>query len=202
MNTGFYLILVLVFACFGVIHGFRMGITRLLSSVLGLGFGIVFARVFTPEFEGWFESWASNLCEPYYVSFLANLLCASTIYLVVYWALGLTTGILRGALSVFQVGMFNRLLGAFFYMFNMLLWLSIALNILICINSDSGLMKYEKSDDGNMVAAVMSMTPSLFGCFGADEFTHQHQLREAAKISCNFHTVENVIVIEQNIDQC
>ena len=94
-------------------------------------------------------------------------------------------------MSVIPTGMFNRLVGAFFSMTSSLLWLSIVFNLILFIHPDSGLLSYEKSDDGNMVALVMALTPAILGCPGADDFAHEVQLRKAATISCNFNKSYN-----------
>ena len=104
---------------------------------------------------------------------------------MVYWLFACLNVILKKALVVIEVGMFNRLLGAFFSMVKNLLWLSIFLNILICFKSESGLLRYERANDGNPVATVMEITPAILGCFGGEDFAHFHQLKEAKYISRN-----------------
>lgn len=194
MENGIYQALVLIVAFLGIIYGFRRGITGQLASLLGFGFGAVCARVFTPVYSESFVPWAEKIFDPHYVEIAASLLCGVCIYFVVYFIFSIASGVLRGALSVFQVGMFNRLVGAFFSLTCSLLWLSIALNLLMSMNPDSALMKYEKSDDGNMVAAVMGMTSSILGCCGAEELAHAVQLEKASAISRNFKGIENVII--------
>lgn len=196
MENGIYLALVLLVGLWGAIHGFRRGITRQLAAVLGFAFGAVCSRVFTPDHAESFRPLAQRFGDPHFLSFISNLVCASTIYFVVYCLFSISSGILRAALSVFQVGMFNRLVGAFFSLTSFLLWLSIAFNLLLCLNPDSGLLRYEKSDDGNIVAAVMDMTPAILGCRGAADFAHEVQLREASTISCNFKQSPCVISMD------
>ena len=206
ITDAFYLIVLLAVAFVAVGIGFRQGITRQISSILGMGFGAVASRVFTPEFSSWFE-WTERIGQaPEFNEFTANLVCGVTIYCVVYWLFSLFGGILRSAMSVFEVGMFNRLLGAFFSLMKNMLWLSIVFNLLLCLSPESGLMRYERSNDGNPVAAVMAMTPAIIGCYGADDFAHFHQLKEAKSISenlyngyRNIHSTENVVIVRDFI---
>ena len=188
-----YPALVLIVSILGIIYGFRRGITGQISSLLGFGFGAVCARVFAPRYASSIEPWISSISEPYFLPLVTNLLCASGLFIFVYAFFSLSSSIFRDAMSVFEIGMFNRLVGTFFSLTISLLWLSIILNICIALFPDSSLMKYEKSDDGNMVAVVMALTPSILGCYGADDFAHRVQLKHAKTISCNFKHRENVI---------
>lgn len=193
MPSIFYLVAVLVVAFLSITVGFRRGITQQIASLLGLGFGAVAARVLTPQLSSGWE-WTERFSPaPEFNEFTANLLCAVVIYCVTYFLFSIISPILRSALSVVEKGMFNRILGAFFSLFKNLLWLSIILNLFLCLNAESGLLRFERSNDGNLVAAVMAMTPAILGCYGAEDFAHFHQLKEAKKISCNFNGCYNVI---------
>lgn len=181
----FYLGIVLLVALVSLAIGFRRGITMQLSSVLGLAFGSVAARVLSPGMNGYFL-WVEQFTpEPEFNEFAVNLVCSVVIYAIVFWVFALFSRILQGALSIFEVGMFNRLLGAFFSLLKNLLWLSCFLNILICFKSESGLLRYERANDGNLVASVMALTPAILGCYGGEDFAHFHQLKEAKTISYN-----------------
>lgn len=183
MLNLFYLLIVLLVAFVSIAIGFRRGITQQLSSVLGLAFGAVAARILEPELSPSFL-WVQKFTpDPDFNEYAINLVCSCSIYIIVYWLFALISGILRGALSVFEVGMFNRLLGGFFSLLKNLLWLSIFLNILICFKSESGLLRYQRANDGNLVAAVMELTPAILGCYGGEDFAHFHQLKEAKTIS-------------------
>lgn len=187
MSNLIYLIIVLTVAFYSLVYGFRKGITGQLSSLLGFAFGAVSARILTPDFIDWFQ-WTSKFCQaPEFREFTSNLVCGVVIYFVVFEICLVFTSILRKALSVFRTGMFNRLLGGVFSLFKNLLWLSIILNLFLCFSDESRLLRYETSNDGNLIAAVMAMTPAILGCYGAEDFAHFHQLREAKSISCNFN---------------
>lgn len=193
MSDGFYLAIVLVVAFLAIVAGFRRGITRQIASVLALAFGVVAARILGAEFTDSFL-WARSFSpEPEYHEVTVDLVCCSVIYAAVFLAFSMLSGILSGAMSVFQVGMFNRLLGAFFSLLKNLMWLSIIFNLLLCYRPDCGLLRFEASNDGNLVAAVMDLSPALLGCYGAEDFAHFHQLKEAKFISCNFKSSSNVI---------
>lgn len=196
MLNGFYLALVLLVAFVAIAAGFRRGITGQPASLLGFGFGAVAARVLTPDLSDSFKWVEAITPEPEFNEFARNLVCAVVIYFTVFWIFAILSKVLRGALSVFDVGMFNRLLGAFFSLVKNLLWLSIIFNLMLCFKAESRLLRYERSNDGNLVAAVMALTPAILGCYGGEDFAHFHQLKEAKLISCNFKVSENVINIQ------
>ena len=208
----FYLLIVLLVALVSLATGFRRGITMQLSSLLGFAFGAVAARIFVIPLSKYFM-WVEHFSPaPEFNDFSVNLVTCGVIYTVVYWAFSIFSIILRKAMAVFDTGIFNRLLGSFFSLVKNLLWLSLFLNFLICFKSESGLLKYERANDGNPVAAVMELTPAILGCYGGEDFAHIHQLKEAKSISLNMTPLHNfhnfndnslVITTKENIfSQC
>ena len=186
MVNIFYIGLILVVAFFAIGSGFRKGLTGQLASLLGFGFGAVGARILTPEYVESFQ-WTSNISQaPEFADFTANLVCAIVIYTLIYWLFSLLSLILRKAMSIIEVGIFNRIIGAFFSLTKNLLWLSIFFNLLLCLSPSSRLLRYERANDGNLVAAVIAITPAILGCYGGEDFAHFNQLKDAKFISCNY----------------
>ena len=189
-----YLILVLVVAFLSIFSGFRKGITRQLSSLLGFGFGATASRILSPEFSSyflWVEPWSQA---PEFNEISSNLLCGVIIYTCVYALFSLFSPLFHSAMAYIPIGMLNRILGSVFSLIKNLLWLSIFFNLFLCFHPGSRLLKYENANDGNLMAAVMSMTHGILGCNGAEEFAHFNQLKKAKSISCNFNTKNNVII--------
>lgn len=189
MGDILYPAIVVIVAVYAIISGYRKGITNQLASVLGFGFGVVASKILTPEFADSFSKIGSLTSSPEYVEQATQLVCAVTIYFVVFWLFSLFSGILKAALSVFEVGILNRLAGSFFSLVKNLMWVSIVLNLVLCFNGQSGLLRYERADDGNIVAATMAMSPAILGCYGAEDFSYYHQLEEAKTISCNLRSL-------------
>lgn len=197
MFNAIYLASVLIVAFWAIVAGFRKGISRQLASLLGFGFGAVASRILTPEFASSF-TWSARFGHsPQFVEFTSNLVCGIIIYTFVFVLFYIFSGVLQSAMSVFQIGMLNRIAGSFFSLIKNLLWLSMIFNLLICCSSQSNLLKYEQANDGNLMAAVMSLTPAILGCDGAEEFAHYYQLKEAKKISCNFTNRNDVILTKE-----
>lgn len=195
MVNAIYLILVILVGLYSLAAGFRKGITHQLTHLLGFSFGAVAARVLTPDFSHHFNFTASLSQAPEFADFTANLVCASVIYAVAYAFFTLFTPLFKLVSNVIPVGIFNRILGSFFALTKNLLWLSIAFNLMLCISPASRLLIYEKANDGNLVAAVMAITPAILGCYGAEDFAHFNQLKHAKTISCNFKASPDVIYI-------
>ena len=194
MLQTLYPALILIVALISIFSGFRKGITSQIASLLGVAFGVVAARIFTPEMVHYFKWTARWGQAPEFNDFTSNLVCAVMIYLVVFFLFNLLSGIFKVTMSVFEIGIINRLLGAFFSLLKNLLWLSICFNLFLCFSIESGLLRYEKANDGNLVGAVMDITAVFLGCYGAQDFAHFHQLKEAKSISCNYIEGSNVIL--------
>lgn len=198
MANAFYSILIIAAALVGLIRGFRLGISRQIASLLGLSFGAVSARVLFPPLAPHFQ-WAERLSQaPEFTDFTINLTGTVIIFSVVYLFFSLLSPIFRIIFAVWEVGIINRLLGSFLALVKNLLWISIFLNLILCYFPSSGLLYYERSNDGNLVGAVMDITPIILGGYGAEDFALFNQLKEAKSISCNFRTCPNVIYIEDS----
>ena len=199
--NAFYSVIIILVALYSIARGFREGITHRMASLMGLAFGAVAARVLAPQFTSYFE-WSARFSQATeFTDFTINLVSSVVVYSIVYALFCLMAPIFRIIFSIFEVGILNRILGAFFILFKNILWVSIALNLLLCFSSRSGLLYYESSNDGNLVGAVMDLTALTLGCNGAQDFALFHQLKEAKTISYNtfrnFKGPDNVILIRK-----
>lgn len=199
MANAVYVIIIVLVGLYSLARGFRIGITPKLWQLLGFAFGAVCARVLSPVWADNFHRMARAAAPPEFSSIVADMLCSVSIYTCVYLLFFLTSPFLSKALAVIEVGIFNRLLGAFFTLVKNLLWISILLNLALVMIPGSDLLQYEKADDGNLVASVISLTPAILGCYGGEDFAHFHQLKEAKSISCNFQHRYDVINLKPNI---
>ena len=196
---AFYFIPVVLVALWSLAYGFRQGISFQVASLLGMAFGAVAARILSPELESHFQ-WATNLSHTdEFGNFAPNLVCSAVIYFVVFWLFALLAPLLKMALAMFRVGILNRIAGSLFCLLKNLLWLSIFFNLILCFSAPETLLRFEKANDGNLVAAVMALTPGILGCYGAADFAHFNQLKEAKSISCNFKSSNYVILSKPKI---
>lgn len=194
MTDALYHIIAIIVASYGVVKGYRRGLTGMVTSVLGLAFGIVCAHIFLDWST---EAVASILPMRVYArsqNYLCSNLGAGLVFFVVYSIFESITKIIRMAMSALGSGLLDSIIGAFFCVSNYLLMLSIVYNIIVGWNPDSALMLYGKADDGNIVEAVMWIAPAALGSESFGEFAHEEQLRQAKKISCNIYEDKNVLV--------
>lgn len=196
MTDALYHIIAILVAAYGVVKGYRRGLTGLVTSVLGLAFGIVCAHIFL---DGASDLVASILPDRVYArsqNYLSSNLGAGIVFFAVYLLFESITKIIRSAMDSLGSGLLNSLMGAFFCVSNYLLMLSIAYNIIVGWNPESALMRHGKADDGNIIEAVMWIAPAALGSESFSEFAHEEQLRQARKISCNHNADKNVRVME------
>lgn len=190
-----YHIIVLIVAVVGIIRGFRKGFTAQICNVLGMGFGVVCTHIFTEQAAAFAKMLLPFLVSRPFPEYIWQLTGAAAMYTAVYYLFGAFTGVLSGALSIFSIGMFNKLVGAAFCLINYTLWLSIIYNLILGYNPEGALLRYASADDGNVVETVLDMTSGFLGCEGASELAHLVQLREAKKISCNYERAGGVILL-------
>lgn len=185
MSVVLYHILVLGVAAFAVLRGFRMKFSRQLPTVIGTAFGIVCARIFTDPLADvlrgafpWIQGEASE-------SFTYGIVAASLVFLAVYAVFRTVTSFLLFVFKNSDSTILDNIGGSLFTLFEYMLLVSMAYNIILGFDSDSILLKSMKSDDGNIVEEVMLLAPTVLGCEGPDELAHRIQLEEAKKISIN-----------------
>lgn len=195
MSDAIYNITVLVVAALAVVKGFRRGFTGQVSGILGLAFGAVCAHVFEDSAEEAVRSLLPGIRHVAGSAFIYSVLGTGCVYLAVYFAFRALTGVLRSAMQVFCVGMLDSLLGAAFCLVKYLVILSLAFNLILCVDPQSRLLRYADADDGNIVQCVLLLAPGVLGCRSVEDLSHILQLREAKKISHNITPRGDVITM-------
>ena len=191
-----YQLVALVVAAVSIVGGYRKGLTGQVPDVLGFAFGLVTARVLSPVLGSWLVDTLPFLWSGPSGAVMPSVVASSGVYLAVFYAFRSLTAVLRRAMEVFDIGVPDSLLGAAFGLTKYMTILSIIYNLLLCINPDSRLMRWQNANDGNIVEEVLALSPALLGGLGAEELSHQVQLREARKISCNQSGTGGVINLE------
>lgn len=189
MSDAIFHIIALAVAAWGVVVGYRRGLTGLVTSVLGMAFGVVCSHIFaegvTATLEGWVSTVFPHASEYSGSHYLASNLGCGAVYIGVFLLFRSITGIIRSAMEGFSSGLLNSLFGTFFCVTNYLLILSICYNVLVGMNPESSLMRYGNADDGNICSEVVWIAPAFLGSESFSEFAHERQLIEAKKISYN-----------------
>lgn len=196
MTDFIYNIIILIVAAFSVIIGFRKGFTGQLSNVMGIAFGAVSCYIFSPVVALWINTnfgFIKHLPFPYFAS---GVFAAFIVYVAIYYFFTFFTSILSRTLRVFGIGIFNRIVGSFIGLLKNLIFVSLFYNLILCFHIDSNLLKYSSARDGNIVESVMMLSAVILGFENVHELSHEIQLREAKKISCNFNYKEYVIIKE------
>lgn len=193
MNDLFYHILVISVAAYSVIRGFRNGFTGQVPGVLGLAFGLVCAHIFAEDVADGIRLLFPSIRTRVGSAFTCSVVGAVVVYVVVYMLFKSLTGVFRKIMEVFEVGILDCIFGSVFSLLKYMLGVSIFLNLLVCVNPRTPLMKHISSDDGNIVGEVMLMASGMLGCVSCEDLHHHLQLRDATRISCNITTCRDVI---------
>ncbi len=197
MNDLFYHILVISVAAYSVIKGFRNGFTGQVSGVLGLAFGLVCAHIFAEDVADVIRSLFPSIRTRVGSAYTCSVVGAVVVYVAVYMIFKSLTGVFRKIMEVFEVGILDCIFGSVFSLLKYMLGVSIFLNLLVCVNPRSPLMKHVSSDDGNIVGEVMLMAPGMLGCVSCEDLHHHLQLRDAKRISCNIRGSRDVIEMDK-----
>lgn len=183
MGEAIYHILVIVVALVAMLRGFRKGLTRQVSGILGFVFGIVAARTLGPDFEVWLMGWVPKFYEPVGKSFFFSTLSYGLIWSGCLLVFSTLTKILNIVLGYLPVGIMNSIAGAAFTLLKYLMFLSLLFDLAICRPQESPLMHCVRHDDGNLVDCVVRLAPAILGSMSAEDYALKVQLWEARDIS-------------------
>lgn len=182
IDIAFHLGVILVIF-FSVIRGYKRGFIRQIPVCIGLCFGVLCSYIFRFPAEEYVASilpWVKGNVEE---SFVAGTVACAAIYFIASSIFQICTLPLRYVLSVFDTGLMDNISGAIFNLLRMSLILSIVYNLILCFGTDCRLLKYARSDDGDIVHEVMLLAPFMLGSESVDELAHKVQLEEAKTIS-------------------
>lgn len=185
MAQSIYILLVVGLGTWGLISGFRRGISGQICSLLGMAFGIVCARALMFEAQDVARSFFPVFKGHTGADFIYSTIAAGSIYTIVYVLFVTLTKVLHGALKRLPVGILNSMGGSVVGALKYLIVLSIFFNCIVCLHPASVLVKSSSDSDGNILGGVMDIAPGMLGSLSCTDFALSLQLEEAGKISDN-----------------
>lgn len=178
-----YNLIIFAVAALAIVVGFRRGLSRQIPSAIGIAFGVVCARLLAPGLNqvlyGAFPSVHGQVEQ----RFVYDTISTAIVFFSVYAIFVTVTGFLGRILAEGMGTILDNIGGALFGLFKWMLFLSIAYNLLLALNSRSVLLQSARSDDGNATEEVMMLSPALLGGEDIEQLFHRVQLEEAKKIS-------------------
>lgn len=147
----------------GAVIGFRRGLVRQVSAIVGLALGILaclsvgdyaaeLLRTLAPGWQEWPSAEQSS-----------QAVALALLFMLVF-AVAVGAGLLvKGVTRVLLLGIIDRLAGGAFGMGLALLLLSVALNLWAVANPDSGLQSYERQEADHALRMVMRAAPCALG---------------------------------------
>ncbi len=185
MGEAIYHIMVIVVAVVAMARGFRRGLTRQVSGVLGFVFGVVAARTLGPDLGSWLMGWMPRFYHPVAKTFFFSTLSFGLVWSASVLLFSMLTKILNLVLGLIPVGLMNSISGAVFTLLKYLMFLSLLFDLALCRPFESPLMHCARHDDGNLVDGVIRLAPAVLGSMSAEEYVLKVQLWEAKSISLN-----------------
>lgn len=177
-----YHVLPLIVAAFAFRQGYRKGIIKQIPKLIGFCFGIVCAHLFALPVEESLRVLMPSVASKIEGEYIYSVLATGLVYLTVYGVLNTCTQFLN---LIFRKRpeILGSLAGSLFCFVRYMLLLSVFYNLWLGLRTNSDLMKYAKTDDGNIVELVMLISPAILGGESVEELAHTLQLEEAKTIS-------------------
>ncbi len=168
---------------FSIMKGFNAGFMRQLPAFIAIAFGAICTHIFMDpgisvarDILPWLRGRESE-------DFVCSTIAVTIIFIVVYGIFRFATSVLGYLARAINTGMFNRIVGALFGLFRGTLWLSIAFNLIVCLQPRGELSSCARSDDGNLAGEVLLLAPAVLGSQDVEDLNHRLQLEDAKKIS-------------------
>ncbi len=174
-----YLIIVTVLAIAGT-RGYKKGVVRQLPSVLAIIVGVLAVHLVETPWEDILRRTLPFDREGPASEFVYGNFSASTIFLGIYFIIFTPCLLLSNTLRLLPVEILGKICGAALAFVKSTFWLSLFLNLWMCMRPyDKGVMHSAEAGDGNLIAAVMWVSPALFGTPDTDDLHHAFQLEQA-----------------------
>lgn len=183
MNSGIYHIVIIVVAVWAVFTGYKRGFFRQIGEVLAVVTGIVVVRICASECYEFADEAVPGFVSGFNRPFLVKTLTCTILYVVVYSIIALITMTLGKLINVVGGDILNSIGGAVFRLFQWLIFLSLAYNLIADMSPSGTLTRSSRLHDGNVVEGVIKIAPAVLGFPDAEEVGHYQQLEDAKKIS-------------------
>lgn len=178
-----YHLIALLVATLGIVKGYRKGFFRQVPELIGFCFGVVCARIFCEPVEEGIRQLLPSIGTRAECNYVYGILSRGIIYIFAYEIFSFCTGFLRLLFRRLDSGVLDSIAGSFFALVRYLLMLSIIYNFILCWSTDTELLLYAKSDDGNIAEEVMLVAPAILGGESVEDLAHTLQLEAAKCIS-------------------
>lgn len=178
-----YHLIAIIVLILGVTKGYRKGFFRQLPLFIGFCFGVVCARLFSEPVMDTICNLVPSVNSRVECDYVCSVIARGLVFLFVYEVFSICTAFLRLFFRRFNSGVLDSLGGMVFTAVRYLLILSIILNWFLCVRPRGELLKYAKSDDGNIIEEVMLIAPGILGGESVEDLAHTLQLEDAKCIS-------------------
>lgn len=178
-----YHLVAIIVLIVGLMRGFRKGFFRQTPFLIGFCFGVICARLFSEPVESAIRNLMPSLLSRAECDYICSSIARGLVFLFIYEIFSVVTGFLRLLFRSFRSGVLDSICGMVFTAVRYLLVLSIVLNWLLCVRPRGTLLRYAKSDDGNIIEEVMLIAPGILGGESVEDLAHTLQLEDAKCIS-------------------
>ncbi|MDE6189992.1 MAG: CvpA family protein [Muribaculum sp.] len=158
MTTIDIILLIIIGA--SLVLGLYKGIIAQIASIGGVVLGIIACRFFATDIGSMYMSWAPDTFSN---ETLANIAGGITVYLVVYFGIGLFASLLRRITDTLMAGWLDHMLGGIFGIFKWLILTSVFLNLFYMIAPHCVIFHSSAIASGKLFVFVMQLAPKLFG---------------------------------------
>lgn len=178
-----YPLIAIIVMIMGLAKGFRRGFFRQLHFFIGFCFGVVCAHLFGDPVDEFIRDLIPSLSTKTECSYVCDSIGRGLIFLFAYEIFSIVTSFLKILFKGKQSGILGSMIGMVFCALRYMLILSILFNWLLCLHPKGELLKYAKSDDGNIIEGVMLVAPAILGGDSVEDLALSLQLEDAKKIS-------------------
>ncbi len=157
-------IVILLVTVVSLAYGFWRGFVVQIGAIAGVIVGVAACRIFGADVALWLGGVLPVLSDDASTAAFINKTIAYIIlFIVCYCLTRLLASLIKSISSVLLMGIFDRVLGALFSMFQWMLALSLVLNLVKLISPESSLITGSTLANGHAINAILDLGPAVLG---------------------------------------
>ena len=157
-------IIILVITLASLVCGFWRGFVVQAGAIAGVVVGILACQLFGDSVAVWIGDVLPTLSDdPVTAAFINKTIAYIILFLLCYGVVRLLASLIKSLSSVVLFGIFDRILGALFTLFQSMLVLSMILSLIKLISSESTIITGSTLANGHAIQAILDLGPSVLG---------------------------------------
>ena len=157
-------IIIIIIAGASLIYGFWKGFAVQMGAIAGVIVGILACQFFGDDVALWVGSILPSFSDDgVTAAFINKTIAYIILFILCYCTVRILASFVKSISKIILAGIFDRILGALFSMFQWMIALSLFLNLVKLISPESSLITASTLANGHAINAILDLGPAVLG---------------------------------------